>query len=272
MGIFAPFSFMEKNVVSGGIPIQPEATAFLTATGITDPTISAAINELVYDLKGAGVWSNMVAIYPFVGGTATTHKYNLIDPRDLDAAFRLTFNGVSHSANGITNGGASNNAAYTRVNIQTDLSQNDAYIAIYSGTSAAQDGIDMAAISGAVGIQLNVRALGIPDKIITKIQSGTAYEETSNTDGSGFYQVSRTSSTGYTLQKNTTQYAKTRASSSPPNEWIAIGGLGTTQTTSVANSTRNYRYSAIGAGLTTTQMDNHYTAVQKFQTALGRNV
>ena len=31
----------------------------------------------------------MKAIYPFVGGTATTHKFNLKDPADINAAFRL---------------------------------------------------------------------------------------------------------------------------------------------------------------------------------------
>ena len=48
----------------------------------------------------------MKALYPFVGGTATSHKFNLKDPRDLDAAFRLQFNGGwTHNSNGVTPNG-----------------------------------------------------------------------------------------------------------------------------------------------------------------------
>ena len=81
---------------------DPDAQAFITAAAITDPTQQAAINTLVLDLKGYSIWSKFKAIYPIVGGTASSHKYNLKDPRDLDAAFRLTFaTGWTHSANGM---------------------------------------------------------------------------------------------------------------------------------------------------------------------------
>ena len=89
---------------SGGpvIIVDPNAQAFITAAGITDPTQQSAIDNLVIGLKADGLWTPMQALYPFVGGTASTHKYNLKDPRDLDAAYRLQFNGgMTHSANGI---------------------------------------------------------------------------------------------------------------------------------------------------------------------------
>ena len=78
-----------------------DAQAFITAAGITDPTQQSAIITLVTDLKGYGLWTKMKAIYPFVGGTATTHKFNLKNPLDTDGAFRLSFSGGwTHSANG----------------------------------------------------------------------------------------------------------------------------------------------------------------------------
>jgi hypothetical protein len=85
MSFYSPFAYI-KSVST--IALDPDAQAFLTATGITDPTITSAINTLVISLKNDGVWSRMVAIYPFVGGTADTHKYNLKNPQDTDAAFR----------------------------------------------------------------------------------------------------------------------------------------------------------------------------------------
>ena len=83
------------------VGIDADALAFITAAAITDATQQTAIDTLVKGMKADGIWTKMKAIYPFVGGTATTHKWNLKDPRDLDAAFRLVFNGGwTHSSNG----------------------------------------------------------------------------------------------------------------------------------------------------------------------------
>lgn len=91
----------EPRVWAAAPVLDPDAQAFITAAGITDSTQESAINQLVLDLKSASIWSKMQIIYPIVGGTATTHKYNLKDPRDLDAAYRLSFNGTFvHNANG----------------------------------------------------------------------------------------------------------------------------------------------------------------------------
>ena len=94
-------------MMAGGTGLDPNAFAFLSAAGITDATITTAIDTLVIQLKAIGVWAKMTAIYPFVGGTATTHKFNLKDPQDTNAAFRLVFiGGWTHSANGALPNGA----------------------------------------------------------------------------------------------------------------------------------------------------------------------
>ena len=100
--------------------VSAAAALFLSAAGITDPTITAAITTFVHGLQADGIWNRMFAIYPFVGGTAATHKFNLKDPRDLDAAYRLTFAGpFIHSALGVqpnsTNQPA-NSVAYAHAN------------------------------------------------------------------------------------------------------------------------------------------------------------
>lgn len=85
-----------------------DAQAFFTATGITNTIQKNAVNQLVLDIKAASLWSKMKVIYPFVGGTATTHKYNLKDPRDLDTAYRITWGGtVVHDSTGIKGNGTS---------------------------------------------------------------------------------------------------------------------------------------------------------------------
>jgi hypothetical protein len=45
---------------------DPDYSAFITATGITQPTQSAALETLVSDLKSYGLWNKMKAIYPMI--------------------------------------------------------------------------------------------------------------------------------------------------------------------------------------------------------------
>ncbi len=115
----------------------PEALAFIEAAGITDSTQKSAINTFVKDLKAINaVEPNFVnfetpadsiclAIYPFVGGTATTHKYNLINPVDSNEAFRLTITGgISHNAAGIKNDGATGSIT---TNLSTSLISSESH-------------------------------------------------------------------------------------------------------------------------------------------------
>ena len=106
--------------IPAGSSFDPDAQAFITAAGITDPTQQTAIDSLVIGLKADSLWTNMQAIYPFVGGTATTHKYNLKDPRDLNAAYRLSFaGGWTHSVNGALGNGVNNICDTNYVGLQT---------------------------------------------------------------------------------------------------------------------------------------------------------
>ena len=98
--MFTPFAFVKQEAAAAGN--GPLTTAFLAATGITDATITTALNNLETGLTTYSLGSKMVALYPMVGGTASAHKFNLKDPRDLDAAFRLVFSGgMTHSSTGV---------------------------------------------------------------------------------------------------------------------------------------------------------------------------
>ncbi len=78
----------------------------LVTAGISNSAINTASDTFIMGSKAAGLYSKYKAVYPFVGGTAAAHKLNMVDPRDLDAAFRLTFTApVTHNANGITYAG-----------------------------------------------------------------------------------------------------------------------------------------------------------------------
>lgn len=81
---------------AGSDGLDPDTQRFLDATGLPE-YYAPALDWLVKGLKGTGLWVKMNAVYPFIGGTADFHKWNLIDPRDTDDAFRLTFTGGAHS-------------------------------------------------------------------------------------------------------------------------------------------------------------------------------
>lgn len=97
------------------------------------------INFIISNLKELGLWSKIKAAWFFVGGTAATHKWNMKDMRNLDAAFRLTFpNGMTHSANGIT-GNGSTQYANTHFIPSNNLVVGDNSITYYCNTLPATE-------------------------------------------------------------------------------------------------------------------------------------
>ena len=101
-----------------------DAQNFITAVGTLTTAEETAIINLVDGLKTNGTWDKYHAIYPFVGGTAAEHKWNLKDPRDLDAAFRMSWNGtITHDFMGVKSDG-STGYANTHFNPTTEASSN----------------------------------------------------------------------------------------------------------------------------------------------------
>jgi len=84
LGIGNSVSGKVSGFGGGGGGIDPDAQAYITAAGITDPTEQAAVNQLVLDLKGSGsttnntdVWSDSYTIYPLSPTSLTAAEYNL---------------------------------------------------------------------------------------------------------------------------------------------------------------------------------------------------
>lgn len=114
--------------------LDNDAYKFLLAANINDIRIKNAVNQLVINLKAANIWTKMKAIYPMIGGTATTHKFNLKNPADTNAAFRLNFvGGWTHSSNGATPNGT-NAYADTYLSPSTQLNLTSTHLSYYSRT------------------------------------------------------------------------------------------------------------------------------------------
>jgi hypothetical protein len=249
-------------------PVDPDAQAFITAAAITDPTQQGAINTLVTDLKGYSIWTKFKAIYPIVGGSASSHKFNLKDPRDLDAAFRLNFaTGWTHSSTGMT---PSNAWANTFLNANSILTQNSTHISYYSRTNSNGSEVEMGGLSGGAQLLLEIRTSNITYFVVNQ---GGGYPTYSDTDSRAFYVGNRTASNVINGWKNGVKVANnTTASTTPPNFNLYLGAYNNGGGTPLSPTTKQCAFASIGDGLTDTEAANFYTAVQAYQVALSRNV
>lgn len=239
--------------------IDADAAAFLTAAGITNATITSAIDTLVKDLKAYNIWTKIIAYHPFVGGTAATHKWNLKDPRDLDAAYRLKFyGGLTHDANGLT-GNDSNGYADTLFS-EASVYDNLGFF-VYSRT-ATQSGDYVLGDTG--GVVLRFIIVNTLDLFSLRHYANSS-NSFANTNGSKFAGINRRGGTTVDAQYETTINT------------FAIGVTATTNNVCYLRGGTLYSPYNIAAGIITrgmTQADclNLRLANLAFQTALSRNV
>jgi hypothetical protein len=276
------FGFNVKPKKAGAVSYDADASAFFTATGITDTTQKSAVNQLVLDLKSYNIWTKMKAVYPIVGGTATTHKYNLINPADTDAAFRLTFaTGWTHSSTGMVPNGTSAYAD-TFLNPSTQLTLNNTHLSYYSRTNILESSnAEMGSYSGSGGNAFYLLfgrtgnlAYSFQYEQLTSTNFVTA---TGQSNSTGFWMGNRTSNvaTTHKLWRNGVSLgnATTTAGAFLSNT-IWIGGINNSLGSPPAAyyTKKQCAFASIGAGLTDTEAANFYTAVQAYQTTLSRNV
>ena len=262
----SPFALRKKN---GGGGNDADAQAFITATGISG-TNATATNQLVIDLKAANIWTKMKAIYPMVGGTATAHKFNLKNPLDTDAAFRLSFiGGGTHSSNGYQPNGI-NAYANTFLTPSATLTLNSQHISFYSRTNSNGTEVEMGCNNAglAPNTLLEIRTAG---STYSSVATGT-YLSYVDANSLGLYIGNRTASNVTNLFKNNTKVVNgATASTSNPSNSITIGALNS-GTLRQFYTTKQCAFSTIGDGLTDAEALALYNAVQTFNTTLARQV
>ena len=265
------------------------AIAFIAAAGITDVTQKNAINTLITDLKSAGIWTKMKALYPFVGGSATTHKWNLKDPRDTNDAYRLTFSGGwTHSSTGaLPNGTTGYAETYF---MPTTLTLYNAHLSYYSRTNSSklswtsEFSVEKEFSTGVISsMTLYAGSSTWAGAWITSTDQARAYEYVGKS--SDFFLGSRTSVNNIKIYRNG---LITGSSSIAANLNGYLGGtqypaysptIGARKKISTTNavsyegfSNRESAFATIGDGLNDAEALSFYNAVQKFQTILGRHI
>lgn len=208
-------------------------------------------------------------------------KYNLKDARDLDAAFRLSFNGTwTYSKQGATPNGV-NGYVNTYLNQSTVLSANNLHLSYYSRTSTTANDCIEIGVNNSSGASYNPQySLTIRNNTGNSTSTvmgdyNTNFAKVTNLTTSAYYGIgTRTSSTSSKLYKNGIVIATDSStnSTSANNYTIYIGASNNGGGSGFQFSSKQTAFSTIGDGLTDTEATNLYTAVQKYQTSLSRQV
>ena len=267
---FSASSIITQSSISAG-GTDSDAQAFIDAAGITDATQQGAINTLVTDLKTANIWTKMRAVYPMVGSSASSHKYNLVNPLDSDAAYRLSFStGWTHSSTGVTPNGSS---AFANTFLSTSIvGLNSGHLSYYSRTnnttvSCELGGGNPSPDSYTLLELRNASALGA-----FRYNNGVAQNQVAIADTRGFFIGTRTASNVIKLFRNNTNIINGSSASSATSIYPQYIGAYNGSNTGYLYSNRECAFASIGDGLTDTEASDFYTAVNTFQTTLSRNV
>ena len=244
-----------------------DAQLFITNAAITDPTQQTAVNNLVINLKGYGIWTKMKALYPFVGGTSTQHKFNLKNPLDTDAAFRLVFNGgFTHNSNGIT-GNGTNGYADTKLNENSILTLNNEHISLYVRNNVVNSNVTQ------MGVFMDVSSRFILNFNNSLNYSSLGQDQvghTLNYPVKGFVALSKTVSTNCVYYQNGDSPVIKNGTAGKNNGNFFISALNAGSAIQYTND--NIAFASIGDGLSGADYTNLRAAVQEFQTTLSRNV
>lgn len=198
---------------------------------------------------------------------ATQFKYNLVNPVDSDAAFRLVFNGGwTHSPQGATPNGT-NGWADTRLPNNT-MTQNSMTMCTYLRTDTMITTGDLGVWNSGFGSIIYSRN-GLGNYRGINNSTSANFADVTVTNSLGFFLNKRTSATQIVLQKNSTQ---TTLSSNSENLLTSNFIIAKTGDFAGEYSNRQTAFVGIGNGLTDTEAANLYTRVQAYQTLLNRQV
>ncbi len=255
----------------GAVAFDPDAQAFITAASITDPTQQGAVNQLVLDLKSASIWTKMKAVYPFVGGSASSTKFNLKDPQDTDAAYRITWSGGITYTNGVLSNGT-NGFGNTHFTPSLNSTNNSTPIGYKSTTNLFGSYFEIGAFSTGRYAVFNFDNTQYVD--MYGFNNGLGRVQISQTNTTGVFIGSRTASNVLKLYRNGSQIGSTATGSpefavSDVAIKLYVGALNNAGSAAFF-APRNLTFAFVGDGLTDSDVSNLTTAINTLDTTLGR--
>ena len=268
---------------------QAETTAYMTAIAVpadgtlyypstiyerTGLQLWQAFDAFVVTGKAAGWWSTLLAFYPYIGGTATAHKFNAVNPVDSNAAFRAQFFGsVTHSATGVQSNGVNGYANTFFNDSAVGVDRNNFGISMYSRTASVSTGVDMGSVNSSY-IYFWIKRLVGSDTCGAYDDSNFGFAQSFVPSSQGSFTVTRQTAEANTqrLYRNGALVGSRLAAPTPyvnlPMYLMGRNFFGSPG----YYSSRNYAAHAIHNGMTAANVASFHTALQTLQVALNRNV
>ena len=251
-------------IQSGDQDAQAFFNRVMAAGGSLTLTEQSAITQLVIDMKTAGIWDGMKAIYPMVGASAAACAQNL-----KSSSFTGTFtSGWTFASTGVTGNGTS---AYFDPSLTSasHLSLNSAHIAFYSRTNSALNMI----MAGTQSLYVLARWTNFhANNSVENVGGGINTGATT----AGFFMSNRTIGTEMKYQINgsiqTDSTTSAATASIQATQSLFMGAQNTASFGIRLYNNYSTAWYSIGDGLNNTQATDYYTAVQAFQTSLSRQV
>jgi len=273
------------------LPGTAEAQAYLSAvvsaggTGITAP-VSAATITMFTSIYSNGLNTGMLAMYPYLGGNASGHKFNALNPVDTDAAYRLTFaGGWTHSSSGATPNGT-NGYAQTYLNPFniSSLTLSGGCAGTYCGTNGPQNtGVVFGGAGAGRGIGRGDSWMLYPmvdfgggdNRMFASFWENDPYVNslTGITNSLGLMAISRTGTTNVEFyRRGALVSSRPDTSNAKTNINLTLGARATYEDNPYEYSSYRQQFTFIHTGMTPSQITTLDGIIQTYQTSLGRNV
>jgi len=256
-----------------------EALAFIDSAAITNQTEKDAVCTLIKSLKDSSLYSKYIAIYPLLGSTGSSAKWNAANIMDADSSHRLTFfGGVTFGSLGVTfngtNGYSDSHIVPASHFVKTDMS----VVALISGgtlTGGFGSEYPCTIGCGVEGFKTTAYEFLVRTSDIFFVTNGESqnYAYASNSSTTGIFIGNVKSGTISIIRNGTTLGSITQSAGGaiPSSQSIYIGAngyAGAAFPTTYQNVTLGLVM--IGTGLTSAEVAKLNGIVNTYKTTLGR--
>jgi hypothetical protein len=268
-----PTTTSSPTPTASAAAFDADAATYLNAvlvaggTGITS-TVSAATNTMFVSLKSAGLYTKIDALYPFLGGTASSTKWNAKNPVDTNAAYRITWaGGITYTqAKGVIGNGSSGVGNTNWYQSGTTTGNTTlAYFISQSGTTGFEMGVQYP--SGWLVLQASN---GTSTRGSINTGGLNVLTGTTNAQAINFFGLTRTNTTQMSFVRAGGGVQTINVNTTIGNTNAALGVLAALGFGGFTN--KGLGSSVIGVGMTTTELGNLRDIITTFNTTLGRNI
>jgi hypothetical protein len=272
-GVQAARSFYYNSAYSN------EANTYLYSTQITGTTQVSAINTLINGLKANNLWAKMKAVYPFVtdktlqADMAAQMKFNLVNPQDTDAAFRLAFSGGwTYSTNGAFTNGV-NAYADTKLNPLSTLSTSYPSFGVYWRNTFNAGQTNIMGVCNTTTVNRLDLGFDVGVTVPFVATSSNSSDLGTGTLNTGYICATRQGiSTSKMFRNGAALINGTQTFNGNPNFNFYLAARNEGGTTAYYSNNQQIAFAHIGNGLSDAEALALYNLIQEFQTTLSRNV